>query len=161
MVCTPKDVESQQVIENGSPLAVALVTGLQRRHPASRKPRPVSTDDGALRHTRVGHPGPMALHEIGTNGRRVALRGPSTSKCEDYARVKMQRQTSQGPPDRHVTTPCQEIHIDWAGWRPPTTATYESCSTPTASQARCSHSSRLHIVKRRKIYVCSKTSSAG
>jgi transposase InsO family protein len=116
LVCTLKETDGQQVIENSpEQQATALATSRvrRRRKATSRQPRPASKGDGALWHARMGHPGPMSLHKLGANSLGVALRGPSTTECEFCSQAKIRRQISRRPPDRNITKPCQEIHIDW------------------------------------------------
>jgi len=84
LVCTLKEVEGQQVIEDSTEQPTALATSQvrRRRKATSRQPRPASKGDGALWHARMGHPGPMSLHKLGANALGVVLRGPSTTECE-------------------------------------------------------------------------------
>src|SRR5436190_6375261 len=59
------------------------------------------------------HPGLMSLHKLGRNCLGVELRGPSVTECSSCAQAKIKRQISRRPPDRVLTAPCQEIHVDW------------------------------------------------
>ncbi len=117
LVCTLKEIMGQQVIEDNSEQLTASALAINRirrqRKATSRQPRPASKGDGALWHARMGHPGPMSLHKLGANSLGVILRGPSTTECEFCSQAKIRRQISRRPPDRKVTKPCQEIHIDW------------------------------------------------
>ena len=76
-------------------------------------PRPASKGNAALWHARMRHPGLMSLHKLGRNCLKVDLQGPSTAECRSCAQAKIKRQISRRPPDRVLTAPCQEIHVDW------------------------------------------------
>jgi Pol polyprotein len=54
----------------------------RKRRVTSRDPRPDSKGDAKLWHLRLGHPGPMSLHQLGVNALGVKLNGPKTTECQ-------------------------------------------------------------------------------
>jgi transposase InsO family protein len=95
--------------------ASQLASRLPRRRNkiTSKDPRPKSKGDAMLWHLRLGHPGPLSLHHLGTRTIGVNLRGPKTTQCESCSLAKIKRQVSRRPPDRIVDKPFMELHMDW------------------------------------------------
>ena len=94
--------------------AFQTATEKKRERITSRDPRPASKGDGHLWHARMGHPGPLSLHKLGTHCLGVALKGPKTVECEFCIKAKMKRQISRREREREITAPFQEISIDWS-----------------------------------------------
>ena len=76
-------------------------------------PRPASKGNIALWHAHIGYPDPISLHKLGRNCLGVELRGLSVTECSSCAQAKIKWQISQRPSNHVLTTPCQEIHVDW------------------------------------------------
>jgi transposase InsO family protein len=119
VLCELSVIEGQQVVEFRSEekelgLASAYATSrFPKRRITLRDPRPASKGNGRLWHNRMGHPGPMSLHELGKNSLGVSLLGPRTVECEFCAKAKIKRQVARRPPNRIRNKPGYEIHIDW------------------------------------------------
>src|SRR6266487_639171 len=111
IVGTLKETARQQVLEEIGLPSVLATSRIRRK--TSRAPRLPSTGDSALWHARMGHPGPMSLHKLGSTCLGVALRGPSTTECKVCSLAKIKRQISRWLPDRTLIKSCQEVHIDW------------------------------------------------
>lgn len=84
----------------------------RHRRRTSRDQKPVTVADSQLWHSRLGHPGPKALEQLGIQCLGARLKGPSTVKCDHCAQGKAHRQISRRMPAR-PKKPFEEIWIDW------------------------------------------------
>jgi hypothetical protein len=61
----------------------------------------------------MGYLGLLSLHHLGRNTIGARLQGPKTTECQHYAQAKIKRQISRAAPNRTISKPLTEIHIDW------------------------------------------------
>ena len=114
-----QEIHRQQVIKyipvgrRDIAFAASRLPQHRKRRITLRHPRPKSKGSAELWHQRMGYPSPEALKQLGINALGVKLQGPKTTQCPHCAQAKIRRQTSRRPPDREVTKPLTELHIDW------------------------------------------------
>jgi hypothetical protein len=120
VICTMEEIYRQQVLEYVPYRSSNTVTVANRSREAVRKPKrtsrhpkPPSKSDAKLWHLQMGHPGPLSLHHLGRNTIRARLQGPKTTECQHCAQAKIKRQISRAAPNRTISKPLTEIHIDW------------------------------------------------
>ena len=123
MVCKLTIIHRQRVLEyiplSTTSQSSAFATRSPRRvFRPSRDPRRPESGDSKLWHLRMGHISQMPLHMLGKQALGMKLRGPCTIACQDCAMAKIRRQTSRRSPDRELSAPCQEIHVDWTDVSP-------------------------------------------
>ena len=78
-----------------------------RRH---RLATPASPD---VWHQRMGHIGPLGLHQLGKECLGVSLQGKSMSQCPHCALSKITQQISRVLPANRSTRPFHRVYIDW------------------------------------------------
>jgi hypothetical protein len=61
----------------------------------------------------MGHPGPLSLYHLGRNTIGARLQGPKTTEYQHCTQVKIKRQILRAAPNRTISKPITEIHIDW------------------------------------------------
>jgi hypothetical protein len=113
-------IHHQYVIEQNASYHAVLATSAWQPKTSRSCSHIASWATSKLWHWRMGHVGPGALSQLGSQTLGVRMQDPSTVECPDCTLLKITQQISQKLNSNKSIKPFHKIYIDWfdleQGW---------------------------------------------